>query len=279
MTTRTITFTVLLLALAACGSSSTGNAAVGKSFTYGTPTAVSATQSTTLNSQLTGALALYAASDPSLSEQVSDTSGVTSALFGSSTGTGFLVAPTSTARALVADGGTTARQLTSFDGASFDDPRCATTSGGNLTMTGCSVTIIDQSSKTTITADGTATLAPGSLTWDFTVGMTMTGSGFSANAHAHRSGTLKATSTTVIGDVLTELSASASGGGASESLTVSESVSLDLAFAAGCVNAGSLEAKRVWSQRPSDTSGGDYSDRGALVKWTGCGTATIALSR
>jgi hypothetical protein len=280
--TRTTTFTALLLALAACGSNGDngGNAAVGKTFTYGAPAPLPAGDATTLNGELQGALGLYAASDPSVSEQLSDTSGVTSALFGSSTGMGFLVAPTSPERAaLLADGGSAIGRLTSFEGYSFDNPGCATTSGGKLTMSRCSVTITDQTTKMTITADGTATLVPGSLTWDFTVGLTMTDSTFSATAQAHRSGTLRATSSTLVGEALTEVSATASGGGFSQSVAVSESVSLDLAFAAGCVNSGTLEAKRVWSKPPSDTSGGDYSDRGALVKWTGCGVATIALSR
>lgn len=276
---RTTTLTALLLALAACGSNG-GNAAVGKTFTYGSPAPLPAADATTLNGALQGALALHAASDPSVSEQLSDTSGVTSALFGGSTGTGFLVAPANPMRAaLMADGGSASTALTSFDGYSFDNPGCATTSGGTMTMSRCSVTFTDQTTTTTITADGTATLVPGSLTWDFTVGMTMTDSAFSMTAQAHRSGTLRATSSTVVGEALTEVSASASVGGRSESVAVSESLSLDLAFAAGCINSGTLEAKRVWSRRPGDTSGGDYSDRGALVKWTGCGVATIALSR
>jgi hypothetical protein len=77
------------------------------------------------------------------------------------------------------------------------------------------------------------------------------------------------------------VSGSASAGGRSESVAVSESVALGVIYssAPACITSGKLEAKRVWTHRPGDGSGAEYANRGALVTWTGCGIATIALSR
>jgi hypothetical protein len=279
--TRHITTAALLLTMAACGGSG-GNAAIGKTFSYGAPSSLPATQASTLQAALQGALALSTTSDPSAAEALSDPSSLTSALLGSSASVGFMVAPSTPERAaLMLAGDAGARQLTSFSGDAFSNPGCITTTATTLTLDGCSVTISDTSTQTRITADGTASLSAGTLKWDFTVAMAMNGEGFSANARAHRGGRLTGTATTLEGSVLTEVSGSASAGGRSESLAVSESVVLDVTYVTdpACITSGRLEAKRVWTDRPGDTSGADYSDRGALVTWDGCGIATIALSR
>jgi hypothetical protein len=281
--TRHITAAALLLALAACGGSNAGNAAIGKTFSYGAPSALPSTQASTLQAALQAALAIGTAADPSAAEGLSDPGSMTSTLLGDTASLGFMVAPSTPERAalmLGADAG--GQRLSSFtDGAAFSNPGCITTTATSLTLAGCSLTVTDATNQTKITADGTASLAGGTLTWDFTVGVTMTGSGFSASARAHRDGHFTVTASTLEGQVLTEVSGSASGGGRSESLAVSESVVLDLSYvtAPACITSGTLEAKRVWTDRPSDTSGADYGDRGALVTWTGCGIATIALSR
>jgi hypothetical protein len=273
----------LLLVLAACGGSAGGNAAIGKTFSYGAPAALGGSQASALDAALQAAIAIGAASDPSAAEGLSDPSLMTSALLGDSASLGFMVAPSTPERAaLVMAGIPGAQQLSSFSGgAGFSNPGCVTTTATSLHLDGCSLTITDTESETRITANGSAGLTGGTLGWDFTVEITMNGSGFSARARAHRAGDLTATASTLAGKVLTEVSGSASAGGRSESVAVSESVALDVTYttAPACVTSGTLEAKRVWTHRPGGGSGAEYADRGALVTWTGCGIATIALSR
>jgi hypothetical protein len=63
---------------------------------------------------------------------------------------------------------------------------------------------------------------------------------------------------------------------------LAQSVDLDLALdAATCptnVTDGRLEAKRVWTERPPDTTD-DGGVGGVLLTWTGCGTADVQYSQ
>lgn len=281
---RHVTTATLLLALAACGGSDGGNAAIGKTFSYGAPGPLSTTQASTLQASLEQGFALASAPDPAAAELLSDSTSLTSALVGDGASLGFLVAPSTPERALMmASRDVGAERLAVIArGTSYSNPGCVVATATTLTLAGCSLTVSDDGgSETRITADGAASVSGGTLDWDFTVGVTMTGSGFSMSARASRDGTLTATSSTLTGRILSQVSATASAGGRSESVAVSESVTLDLLYTStpACITSGELEAKRVWTQRPSGADGPDYADRGALVSWSGCGVAEIALSR
>jgi triosephosphate isomerase len=75
--------TGLALALAACGGDS-GNAAVGKAFTYGASVPASSQQTSALDAQVSGALALKSAPDASNAQDVASASDITGALLGNS---------------------------------------------------------------------------------------------------------------------------------------------------------------------------------------------------
>lgn len=282
--TRRLTATTLLLALAAAcgGGGSEGNAAVGRTFSYGPVTAASTSQQAALQQATQGALALRTVADPSSAQALSDGSDMTTALLGTSSGIGLFVAPTTPQRAaLVAAGDVGRRALSTMPaGESFDNPGCVTTTATSFTLRGCSLVVSDSGTQMTITADGTASLLAGTLTWDFRVGLTMSGSGYSGNASARRHGSLTATASTLAGEILTEVSGSVSGGGRSESLGVSESVQLDLTYSTSpdCITGGTIEAKRVWTQRPSGTSSAELPDGAARAAWSGCGIVTVSLS-
>ena len=273
-----------LLVGAACGGSNdTQNAAAGKTFTYGTPSAATSSQSSALQGQLAGAIALNGATDASSAESLSDFGSVTSALLGEvDVGGGLLSA---SPQALTIAGGSPLRRLASVaDSGTFDNPGCVTKTATSLTLSGCKISISDSatSSTATITADGSATLGGQTLTWKFTIGVDLNdSSGDSASVTVGRSGTLTVTSASIQGNVLSTLNGSWTVGGNSDSLAVSEAVILDgITFQTNpdCITGGTLEAKRVWAKRPSGMAATDYPDRGAKVTWTGCGIVTVAFS-
>ncbi|HEX7622908.1 MAG TPA: hypothetical protein VF400_04995, partial [Anaeromyxobacteraceae bacterium] len=74
MMKRTAVAVASCLALAACGGSSGGNAAAGKTFTYGTPVAADSKQSSALAVQVSGALALKSAPDATSAQDVASVS-------------------------------------------------------------------------------------------------------------------------------------------------------------------------------------------------------------
>ena len=41
-----------------------------------------------------------------------------------------------------------------------------------------------------------------------------------------------------------------------------------------CVTAGTVEVKRVWSERPYGATGPDFADVAVKLTWTGCNTVT-----
>jgi hypothetical protein len=48
---------------------------------------------------------------------------------------------------------------------------------------------------------------------------------------------------------------------------------------ASSVTGGNFEAKRVWTQVPSEAQGsGDFTNKGVKLTWTGCGTATAQFA-
>jgi hypothetical protein len=284
---RNIVFAATLcLALTACGGGSDGNAAIGKTFTYAPAGPASSTQLGAAGSQIASVIALRDGSSSldASSAGLADVSSITDALLGSSgADISFAAAPSSPNALTVARG--MRRYLTTDVGFVFENPGCVTRTLASVTLANCTVTLSEPSDPTIsgkVTANGFVSITNSeTLKWDLTVGVTFakTGAGGgSASGSAHRAGTLTMTSTAIKGSMLGELSASATAGGASESAAVSESVELDTTYQLNptCVTGGTLEAKRVWTKRPSS---GTVHDGAALITWTGCGAGTIAFSR
>lgn len=289
---RTTIASLLCLAAAACGGNGiTGNAAASKKFTYGPPTAATSTQASALQGSLSSMASLQSAPDASSAASFTEFSTVTDALVGSPA---FGLAPDGVqvqGRAL-----TTARRAALFSptdyGTSFDNPACVTATPTSVTLSGCKVTVTETSGSESVTVivttDGSVTLgnANQTLTWDLSMVLTIAATGASGSGRFHGAGkiTVQAPTATadgtIQGDMTTEVSMSASGGGQSASLRIDEALDLNVTYRtspSSCVTGGTVEAKRVfadWSipnvSRPAD--------KGAEVEWQSCGNATIALS-
>jgi hypothetical protein len=283
MTTRLGIAAALCMLTAACGgnSGSGGNAAASKTFTYAAPTQSDGTASL-VSAQLSGTLGSTSSPTADSAQGVANFSGVTSILLGSS---GAALAPSSPQRALVSAKASAARALTS-PGSAFDNPSCATVTATSVSMKDCTITITttDTSGTTTETfhVDGTLSVtdANQTVTWDLTVSFNMSASASSMTLRAHEDGTLTVTATTIKGKMLSEMSVSENANGFSASFGVDESLDIDLTYTATppCVTGGTLEAKRVWTQRPAGYTTAQLPDKGAKVTWTGCGQGTIAFS-
>jgi hypothetical protein len=291
MTKRMAMALASCLALASCGGNDgPSNAAVGKTFTYGSSSAYS---TSSLDAQLQGTLGVGSASAASSSSLVGSSDTVAASLLGSS-GVGASVPAQQ--QALATSTRAAVRQLTVGSGEfnyQFENPSCVTVSATSVTMKACTVTSTftsgTDSSTSKIQVDGSVTYdqSKGELAWDLTATDAMTfsssGQSGSVNAALHDSGTLTVTASTIKGQLLAELSASASAAGQSASAAVSEAVVIDVTYedVATCstrIDGGTLEAKRVWTQLPSGATGPQYSNAGVKVTWTGCGTGTIAYS-
>jgi len=280
MTTRIGMAIALGAALAACGGSDPKNAAAEKKFTYDTPVTASGSQSSVVNASVTTAQGLKSSPDESAAQSFADFSSVTSALLGgASIGLPSAVSPGADARTALF---VARRAGVAATSGSFQNPGCVTKTLTSVTLSGCKVVVTDTDGTTiTVTADGSLAAAVDTLTWDLTVRIGLSGSpqGVSLNGSIHDSGNLTVTATTASGAMRRELDATASASGQSASVGMDESLDFDVTHADGCVTGGTLEAKRVWTQRPQGASTAQLQDRGAKVTWTGCGIATVAFSK
>lgn len=286
MTKRIAVAVASCLALAACGGDS-GNAAAGKTFTYGTPAPVTSSQSYALDAQVSGALALTGAPDATSAQGLASGSDLTADLLGS-TLLGSATASPTQQRLLAIGARAASSQLTT---GGFDIPACVTTTVSSVTMKGCTITVTDTYLGTTSKeqVDGSLTFdqAKGTLTWSLTVVDVTTysyqGQGGSISMSAHESGTLTVTDTTIKGQMLAELGMSGGSAAGSASLGLAEAVTLDLTYAdamvcSSRVTSGTVEAKRVWTDR-GGASAVQLPDKAAKVTWTACGVGSIAFSQ
>jgi len=283
MTKRHGIAAALCVLTAACsgGTGATGgNAAANKTFTYAP--AQDDARASTLSTELSGALSTTISPDATSAQSLADFSGVTETLLGTS-GT-FLRAATPAQRALVTGKAAAAGELTSTTSGGFDNSACVTVTATSVSMKGCTITIDDPASSTTETihVDGSLSVSNGTETWDLTVSFNIVSSGITETGRVHEDGTLTVTATTIKGKMLTEVSATASGNGVSESAGMAESLDIDVTYQTSppppCVTSGTLEAKRVWTQRPAGFTAAQLPDKAAKVTWTGCGQGTIAFS-
>ncbi|HET9555040.1 MAG TPA: hypothetical protein VFP50_18890 [Anaeromyxobacteraceae bacterium] len=277
--------------LAACGGSGTrSNAAAGKTFSYSAPVTATAAETAALDAQVASAATLNGSLDASTAPNavgMADFSGATDALLPQ--GATLRVAlPKSVSAPLPR----LALSVAATSG--FDLPQCvsvnATGTSGTITFSNCAVTSTTTDTYTNVTTTTKVTLsgtvhsaAPGSLDWDLTAGVSMTDSqGVALSGSAHQHGDLTVTSTTIKGSMLAETALTMTAPGGSISAAVDESLTVDVTYTAGppeCVTGGTLEAKRVWVQRPQGATAAQLPDQAAKITWTGCGTGEIAFSQ
>jgi hypothetical protein len=247
---------VAFLALVSCGGG--GNAALSKNFNYGAPQA------------------------PSTAEQ----SAATSAQGTVSTSSSFGSSPSGTAASSIVG---MADQLatSAFGGAALgaagltqEDPHlrralrtavtdaCTTVTATSVTFTNCQ----DTQSGYSFTLNGTVSASNGTITWDIHGSFAGTNQGYAIALGLHQSGTLAVTSTTVKGKSLSEISGNVSGNGQSVSFGVDTAAMIDLTYDPTCITSGTIEVKRVWSEKPNGASGPDFADVAVKLSWTGCNT-------
>ncbi len=290
MTKRIAVAVASCLALVACGGDSGGNAAVGKTFTYGTATSYS---TYSMDTQLSGALAVGSAADAASAGLVANADGLANSLLGSSS-IGLATSPAQQ-QALAVGARAAVSQLAIGGSGQFDyvydNPGCVTTTANSVTMKACTVTAnygsYGYTSKVVVDGSLTYDQATGALTWDLTVTDSTTisysGQSGSNTVRLHESGKLTVTATTIQGQMLADLSMSVSSAGVSESLAVAEAVILDVTYAdaAVCssrVTSGTVEAKRVWTDR-GGANAVQLPDEAAKITWTACGVGTIVHSQ
>lgn len=268
---------VLLVVLAACGGSDKVDPAA-RTFTYGAavaPTATEAAAATAGEASTSDGAALQAstATDPaaagasiiSLPDRMATETWSSSSMA--------LQGSTSTARTVAALGGPAAVMAYGFD-----DPTCLTiVPGASITYTGCTVTL----GTSVVRVDGKISLSGATLGWDLTSRLTDAGTGYSMIAAVHATGALTFGATTVNGRARSDTSATVTGNGAtvSAAYTTLADVALELQRDPFCVTGGTLELRRVWTQRPAGMPAtGQYADQGLRFTWQGCGTVLVQHS-
>ncbi len=296
MTKRNAIVALLCLAAAACGKDSSGNAAAARQFTYGAPGPATATQAAALQGSLTSMGSFQTAPSASAAASFTEFSSVTTALVGTNS-FGLGVAGAAAQRNALTMATSAALYSPTDYGMQFDNPACVTVTSGSVRLSGCKLTPPPQVSggetiAATVTADGNVTLdnATQTLTWDLTLAVTVTISGSSGSGSGqgvfHGAGKLTVVAPTatadgtIKGNMTSEVSISASGGGQSASMRVDESLVIDVTYQTAptdCVTGGTVEAKRVFADW-SVPNVARPADKGALITWTSCGNGTIAFS-
>jgi hypothetical protein len=264
------------LATACGGGGDRGNAAAGRTFTYGAPVAATATETQALDGQLALAAGLQDQPDASGATVLADFSGISGALLGEGAVIARLASPQVAARL---SGSLAAVPVVE----GYDNPACVTITATRVTLAGCSVVVVDvDTTITTVVSGFLAVPAPGSLDWDLTARVTMASPDIGMTATAHQSGAWTVTDTTVTGAQRAEIGVTARAQGQTVSAGLHESLDVDVTVDPGppaCVTGGTLEVKRVWTKRPQGATTADLPDGAAKVTWTACGAGTVAFSQ
>jgi hypothetical protein len=252
---------VASLVLASCGGG--GNAAISKTFNY------SAAQAPNANEQSAATSAQGAVSTTSTFNTTPDSNNASliigladelavSALGGSPVGASPIAQDPRLRHAM--------RNAVTAD--------CTVVTATSVTFSNCT----EMESGYSFTLSGNITAAAGTVTWDIHGAFTGSNNGISINLNLHQSGALTVTSTTVVGQALSEMSGSVSGQGQTVSFGLDTAAMVNLTYNQTCVTSGTLEVKRVWSERPQGASGPDFADVAVKLTWTGCNTIQVQHS-
>jgi hypothetical protein len=265
---RNVAAAASIALLAACGGSS-GNAALAKTFTYGAAQAPSSAESqaaTTAQTNLSATAGFNSAPDATKGQAFF--AFATDLADGALGATAYGIAPPQ-------GGANFSRSLRS---AQFSTATCSTVTATSVTFNSCTYT----QGTFTITVNGSITASAGSVTWGVDVTLSGTSNGVTVNFLAHNTGTISVTATKITGNSLAEFSGSASGNGQSVSFGLATAAVIDLTYQSSpsfCITAGSVEVKRVWTQKPQGASGSTYADAAVKIVWTGCNVLTVAHSQ
>jgi hypothetical protein len=285
---------IACLGAAACGGGDGGkgtNPAVAKTFTYGgTPGAAPAGAAGAASEALATAAAFSpgGAGDP---RAVNDTlmAAADAALDGSVSLAAAPVDPLRAVRRVRARAVALVGPVGGELDADATFPRsCYVVTPGSVTFSGCTVTESTPEGTGRVTLSGTVSGAPGSVAWDLTIGVAMSGTSdgvaFTAEARYDDAGTFAVTETAAKAHQEVGLGMHVQGNGQSVRIGVAQAADLDatIAPAEACstrITGGTFEAKRVWTELPAEArQEPEFRDRGVKLTWTGCGTATALFS-
>jgi len=254
------------LMLASCGGGG-GNAAVSKNFTYGAPLAPTTAEQTAATSAQGAVSSTAGFGSGPTSASASVIAGMADDLASSALGASAIG---SAPLAQVPQLRNAMRTAVAAD--------CTVVTANTVTFNNCQQS--DSGYTFTLNGTVTATGTPGNgnVTWDIHGGFSGTNQGITVNLNLHQSGTLTVTPTTVVGNSLSEISGSASGNGQSISFGLDTAAVVNLTYNATCVTSGTIEVKRVWSQRPNGATGPQFADVAVKLSWTGCNTVQVEHS-
>lgn len=253
----------LCAALAACGGGGEdggggGNSAIDHPFEYGSAAPASAAETNVLTSAVANVQSLRSTPGAGSAAALASFQTVTQALLG-------------------APGAASLRSGTPAGKPDYED--CVTVTPNTVTFDNCVTTTSGSSSV----VDGTFSVFAGGaeIAWELRIDVDSDSAGYHSEISFLSAGSLTTGATGMQGQFRAETTASLNGSGYSFEYGMSEALLVDLSFAStsACVTSGTLEARRVWTQRPSGAPATSYRDRGAQIVWTGCNQATIARSR
>lgn len=276
---RKLTIAALCAAAMACGGGDKAADPASRKFTYGaasSPTAEEQAAAATAEGTTADAVQLQTDTSATADARASSVAGLPDAMASSAWGSASVAAAlglpgAGLERTLSILGGPSAAALTGFD-----DPGCVSVAVGSIAYSGCTITV----GTDVITVDGTVTRAGGTVSWALTSTLRSAGDGYSMTVVVRPTGSLTFGPGTVAGRARSDTSASVTSGLATMHLGYTTIADLDLELdPAGCVSGGTLELRRVWTDRvPGMPTDGAYADAGLLFTWQGCGVVLVSRS-
>lgn len=275
MTKRRMLALACCIAAAGCGGSDK-NPAASKTFNYGTPTAADA--NTYVGAGQTVSTITSFMANPTTADGAASAS---YALIGASMSTLGGLTPSSSVDLQPALGSARSRALAAVGAMGAVAPTgtfdtCTTHTETSVTFTNCQWA----EGSNSMTLNGSASISGNTLSWNWTLAISVSNSGANVNATYRDHGDITVTSTTVKGSDEATLSMSGTYNGQSTSLEVAQTAAIDVTYADSCesgITGGTFEAKRVWTQRPNGADASQFPDKAVKITWTACGAATIQL--
>ena len=249
--------------LAGCGGSG-GNAALSKTFTYGSAQAPSSSENaaaSSAQSNLSGSADFASSPDA--------TKGLAIALFADSLSASMMGDASVPGRPRDSDVQRFAQRAATS--------ACGTVSGKTVTFTNCTQT----ESGFSMTLNGSVTATTDSVTWSLTGNFTGTEQNVTFNLTTHMAGTFTVAGNKINGHATSDFGGNVSSQGQNVSFGLATAALVDLSYQSSpyCITSGSVEVKRVWTQKPQGASGASFADAAAKITWTGCNALTVAHSQ
>jgi hypothetical protein len=170
----------------------------------------------------------------------------------------------------------------------WDDEGCWTVTATSIQFDHCTISVSEDDSTMVTAVNGSMHRAAGHVYWDLTATMTITGTSdvgpMTIKYSDHATGDVTFDAGTIVGFERSDLSLSAKAPTESISMKVTYNVDLDLQYLADpsfCLTGGTLEAKQVWSEKPSnpEIDPADFVDQAVKLTWQenggACSTAVL----